>query len=169
MKQTRRWPGKGFTLLLALWLLWPAILTPAQAAQEKGDSPKAKPQEVTAVCRALDWLHTRQLPDGGFGQQSSAAAGKSSTSTYRSSAGVTADVVYVLALLGEDPTGPRWTVNGHSAIDALARLAPGYVNTDAGQAGKVASAVALAGRNPRAFAGIDLIKIIQDSYDPTAL
>jgi hypothetical protein len=40
------------------------------------------------------------------------------------------------------------------------------VNTDAGQAGKVASAVALVGRNPRAFAGIDLVKIIQDSYDP---
>jgi len=49
---------------------------------------------------------------------------------------------------------------------AMAKLAPGYVNMDAGQAGKVASAVALAGRNPRAFAGVDLIKIIQDSYNP---
>lgn len=159
MKKSKRWPGLVFALLLALGLLWSAALTPGQAAGWEGNSQKATPQEVTAVCRALDWLHTQQLPDGGFGQRLSGGA-------YRSSAGTTADVVYVLALLGEDPASARWTVGGRSALDALAKLAPGYVNTDAGQAGKVASAVALAGRNPRAFAGMDLIKIIQDSYDP---
>jgi hypothetical protein len=167
MKKSRRWSGRALALLLALGLLWSAILTPGQAAVREGDSPKATPQELTAICRAIDWLHTQQLPDGGFGQRSPASSpGKLSNSGYRSSAGVTADVVYVLALLGEDPAGPSWTVSGRSAVDALAKLAPGYVNVDAGQAGKVASAVALAGRNPRAFAGIDLIKIIQDSYDP---
>jgi hypothetical protein len=144
---------------LALWLIWPGSLAQGQTASPAKGNPKASPQEIAAVCRAIDWLHTQQLPDGGFGQRLSGGG-------YRSSAGATADVVYVLALLGEDPAGPRWTVNGRSALDALARLAPGYVNTDAGQAGKVASAVALAGRDPRAFAGIDLVKIIQDSYDP---
>ena len=49
---------------------------------------------------------------------------------------------------------------------ALAALAPGYVYADAGQAGKVARAVALAGGNPRSFGGLDLIAIIQKSYDP---
>jgi hypothetical protein len=167
MKKSKRRPGRALAVLLALGLLWSATLTSGQAAGQEGNSRKATSQEITAVCRALDWLHTQQLPDGGFGQRTPASSsGKPSTGGYRSSAGVTADVVYVLALLGEDPAGPNWTVNGRSAMDALARLAPGYVNTDAGQAGKVASAVALAGGNPRTFAGIDLIKIIQGSYDP---
>jgi hypothetical protein len=144
---------------LALWLLWPGSLAHSQATGPIKGVPKASRQEIAAVCRAIDWLHTQQLPDGGFGQRLPGG-------TYRSSAGATADVVYVLALLGEDPAGPRWTVGDRSALDALAKLAPTYVNTDAGQAGKVASAVALAGRNPRSFAGVDLIKIIQSSYNP---
>ena len=166
MKTSTRWFGRGLALWLALWLSWSGSLIQGQAAGQVKDGPGASPQEIAAVCRAMDWLHTQQLPDGGFGQRSSApSAGKLSDGGYRSSAGATADVVYVLALLGENPAGPRWAINGRSALDALAKLAPGYVNTDAGQAGKVASAVALAGRNPRAFAGVDLIKIIQDSYD----
>jgi hypothetical protein len=144
---------------MVLWLLGSTILMPGQAAGQEKDGPGVHPREAIAVCRALDWLHTQQLPDGGFGQRMSSGG-------YRSSAGTTADVVYVLALLGEDAAGPSWTVGGRSALDALAKLAPTYLNTDAGQAGKLASAVALAGRNPRSFAGIDLIKIIQDSYDP---
>jgi hypothetical protein len=152
-----RWPA--LALALTLWLMCSGNLTPSQAASPAQDIAKASRQEIAAVCRAIDWLHTQQLPDGGFGQRLPGGA-------YRSTAGATADVVYVLALLGEDPAGPRWTVSGHSAMDALAKAAPGYVNTDAGQAGKVASAVALAGRDPRSFAGIDLLKIIQSSYDP---
>jgi hypothetical protein len=102
------------------------------------------------VQRAIAWLHTQQRPDGSFG-----------------GASVTADVVYVLALAGENPTGPAWTPpGGQSALDALAVLAPGYVFNDAGQAGKVARAVALAGGNPRAFGGLDLIDIIEKAYDP---
>jgi len=167
MKISARWYGQGLALVLALWLLWYGSLIRGQAAEQGKDGPGASPQEIAAVCRAIDWLHTQQLPDGGFGQRSPApSAGKPSDRGYRSSAGTTSDVVYVLVLLGENPAGPLWTINGRSALDALAKLAPGYVNTDAGQAGKVASAVALVGRNPRAFAGIDLVKIIQDSYDP---
>ena len=102
------------------------------------------------VQRAIAWLHTQQLADGSFG-----------------GASITADVVYVLALAGENPAGPAWTQpGGQSALSALAVLAPGYVFNDAGQAGKVARAVALAGGNPRAFGGLDLIDIIQKAYDP---
>jgi hypothetical protein len=146
--------------ILAIWLLWPGSLARGQVAGPVRGIPKASSQEIAAVCRAIDWLHAQQLPDGGFGQHLAGGA-------YRSTPGATADVVYVLALLGEQPAGPRWSVDGHSSLDALAKLVPGYVNTDAGQAGKVASAVALSGLNPRSFAGIDLVKIIQDSYDPT--
>jgi hypothetical protein len=103
---------------------------------------------------AIAWLHTQQRPDGGFGQPAASAS-------------ATADVVYVLALIGEDPDGPAWTpARGQSALRALAALASGYVQADAGQAGKVARAVALAGGNPRDFGGLDLIALIQRAYDP---
>jgi hypothetical protein len=130
-----------------------------RGAGSVGDRPEQErifraDSESQARQRAVAWLHTQQLPDGSFGH-----AG-------RSSASVTADAIYVLALLGEDPTGPAWTINGHSALAALAALAPSYVGADAGQAGKVARAVALADGNPRAFAGLNLVAIIQAAYNP---
>lgn len=103
-----------------------------------------------AVQRAVAWLHTQQLPDGSFGN-----------------AAITADVVYVLALAGENPAGQAWTMGGQSALDALAKLAPSYVRADAGFAGKVLRAVALAGGNPRAFGGLNLVAIIQAAYAPS--
>jgi hypothetical protein len=107
------------------------------------------------VQRAIAWLHTQQLADGSFGN-----------ATW-GSASVTADVVYVLALAGEDPGGPAWTKGGRSALDALAALTPDYIASgDAGQAGKVARAVAAAGRNPRNFGGTDVIGVIQQAYKP---
>jgi len=110
-------------------------------------------QEV--IDRAVAWLKTQQLPDGGFGYKG------------KSSAAMTADVVYALALAGEQPDGRAWTTAaGRSALDALAELAPAYVGTDAGQAGKIARAVSLAGGDPRAFGGLDLIAIIEAAYDP---
>jgi hypothetical protein len=73
----------------------------------------------------------------------------------------------VLALIGENPAGPDWTPpGGHSALAALALLAPTYVFGDAGRAGKVARAVGLAGGDPRAFGGLDLVGIIQQAYNP---
>ncbi len=111
------------------------------------------------LARAVAWLHTQQLPDGSFGLREPGGAGVGSASA-------TADAVTVLALLGEDPDGPAWTAGGRSALDALAALAPSYVAGDAGQAGKVARAVALAGGDPRAFNGLDLVETIKAAYDP---
>lgn len=131
------------SLVLALCLSLPGSLPTAHA-----EDP---------VARAVAWLHTQQLADGSFG------------STTWGSASVTADVVYVLALAGEDPGGPAWTVNGHSALDALAALTPAYIASgDAGQAGKVARAVTAAGRNPRDFAGRDIIQVIEQAHDPAS-
>jgi hypothetical protein len=130
-------------LAILLFLLLPAHS--AAAAPAAADD---------AVAAAVAWLHTQQRPDGGFGQPAASAS-------------ATADVIYVLALIGENPDGLAWTpAGGQSALRALAALAPGYVQADAGQAGKVARAVALAGGDPRSFGGLDLIAIIQRAYDP---
>jgi len=127
--------------ILVLTLVLSTLLT-ATAPAARADDP---------VQRAIVWLHTQQLGDGSFG-----------------GASVTADVVYVLALAGEDPGGLAWTKGGKSALDALAVLTPDYITTgDAGQTGKVARAVAVAGRNPRNFAGANLIGVIQQAYNPT--
>ncbi len=167
MKAIRR---SVFLLLTLVWLLSGRPV--AVRAVLPVDGPLsgtggAQPEEVSAACRALAWLHTQQLPDGGFGLRSPAlSAGSLAVGGFHSSAGATADVVYALALLGEDPAGAGWTVNGHSALDALARLAPDYARADAGQAGKVARAVAAAGGDPRRFAGMDLVTMIEAAYDP---
>ena len=112
--------------ILVLILVLSTLLT-ATAPAARADDP---------VQRAIAWLHTQQLADGSFGN-----------ATW-GSASVTADVVYALALAGEDPGGPAWTKGRKSALDALAALTPDYIASgDAGQAGKVARAVAAAGRN----------------------
>lgn len=110
----------------------------------------------TAVDKAIQWLHTQQLADGGFGGPGSA----------KSNAAVTSDVVYALALAGENVDGPEWSKGGVSALDALAKLAPGYAGSDAGQAGKIARAAAAAGADPRSFGGVDVLAVIEQAYDP---
>lgn len=129
-----------------LLILFGRAVLPAAAADPVQD----------AITRALGWLHTQQHTDGSFG-----------------GASVTADAVYTLALLGEDPDGPAWTVNGNSALDGLATKSrsedpsvPAYPARGAGEAGKVLRAVALAGGNPRSFAGHDLIALVETAYDP---
>jgi hypothetical protein len=113
--------------------------------------PAAGQASGDPVAAAVAWLHTQQQADGGFGGPST-----------------TADTVYVIGLLGQDPDGPAWTVNGISSLDAMAAKAPAWLaRNDAGQAGKVARAVALAGGDPRAFAGMDLVAIIEKAYDPS--
>lgn len=136
-------------LLLYLFLALQLAIT--------GTLPVARNADPAA--QAIAWLRTQQLPDGSFGMRMPGGR-------YAPSASVTADAVYVLALHGENPTGPAWTQNGVSLLDALARLAPEYAAMDAGQAGKVARAVAATGRDPRSFGGVDLIRRIEAAYDP---
>ena len=75
--------------ILILILVLSTLLT-ATAPAARADDP---------VQRAIAWLHTQQLADGSFGGDS-----------------VTADVVYVLALAGENPGGPAWTPGSKSAL-----------------------------------------------------
>ncbi len=135
-------------------VLWAVMAGPVSAGV-------AVPSTNDSIGRAVAWLHTQQLPDGSFGV-------RLADGTYLPSASVTADVVYALARVGEDPAGPAWTRGGKSALAALAVLTPEYTASgDAGQTGKVARAVAAAGGDPRAFGGVDLVAIIQKAYDPT--
>jgi hypothetical protein len=140
--------GMRVLLAMAIWLVCASVV-PGRAAGAEEDARKA----------AIAWLHSQQLADGGFGEM---PANKDA----RSNASATSDAVYTLARLGENPAGKEWTVNGHSAMDALAVTAPSYARLDAGQAGKIARAVAMAGGNPRSFAGMDLITMIEKAYDP---
>ncbi|HEX9118678.1 MAG TPA: hypothetical protein VGA61_21610 [Anaerolineae bacterium] len=152
--------------LLSLWLGWlPREGIDANLSQTLPAAPAAAPgnvavagPEAVARQRALAWLHAQQLPDGSFGQ-------RLSDGTFSGDPASTADVVYVLALAGADPAGPAWTVKEHSALQALAGLTPGYAEADAGQAGKIARAVAASGHDVRSFAGLDLVKIIEGFYN----
>ncbi len=100
--------------------------------------------------RAAAWLHAQQQPDGSLGY-----------------VGVTAAVAYDIALAGEDPAGPTWSMNGHSLLAALETATPAYVDSgDAGQIGRVLLAVAAAGADPRHFAGRDLVALLQATYQP---
>jgi hypothetical protein len=134
------------SVVLLVALLVAAVCLPVASA--------ADPEE-TAVQKAIAWLQTQQLAEGGFGGPSKQPV-----------PAITSDVVYALALAGEDVDGPLWTKGGVSALDALAKMAPGYIGGDAGQAGKVARAAAEAGENPRSFGGMDVIAVIEQAYDP---
>ena len=104
-----------------------------------------------AVRRGLDWLRTQQRADGSFGGGT-----------------VTADAVRAIALAGENPDGPAWTVGGTSALAALARQVstlPALTN-DAGVVGKLLRAVAAAGADPHDFGGVDLVARLGELYDP---
>lgn len=102
--------------------------------------------------RAVEWLHTQQAADGGFGAANS-----------------TASAVYAIASAGQDPDSPAWTRNGISALRALELALPSYVQGSGNrvaEAGKAAMAAVAAGRSARSFGGFDLVRIIQGYYNP---
>jgi len=110
------------------------------------------PGRGLSALKALEWLHTRQLSDGSFGN-----------------GGITADAVYAIALCGEGPDGPDWTKSGGSALDALESLTPAYIPSGppggpAGELGKVIRAVQAADAHPYDFAGLDLVDQLIDTY-----
>lgn len=110
------------------------------------------PGRFLAALRALDWLHTQQRDDGGFGN-----------------GGMTADAVYAIALCGQDPDGAAWTKSGGSALDALESETPGYIagapdGGPAGELAKVIRAVQAAVGNPNSFAGMDLVEDLKATY-----
>ncbi|MCC7353043.1 MAG: hypothetical protein IT330_04735 [Anaerolineae bacterium] len=140
--------------LAILITLTSVFLSPAEVQACSPPSRDSSAARRAAVPRALSWLHSQQEEDGRVGRSRTVQ-----------DAPATADVVLAIALAGENPNSPAWSRGGRSALAALAELAPGYVGSDAGKAGKVVRAIVAAGANPRAFGGTDYIAIIQKAYD----
>src|SRR5205814_10663480 len=98
------------------------------------------------VSKAVAWTQSQQKADGsfpGFG------------------VGSTADAVLAL-VAGNRPAGIP------AAVNYLASQAPAYAKTP-GAAAKLILALDATGQGSKAtsFGGVNLVKIIQDSYDPT--
>ncbi len=143
---------RGSVLVVLIVLLGSVLGAPGQGVAAPRALPAYTFQDVLGMRArdALEWLHSQQQADGTFG-----------------GAVTTADAVAVIALVGEDPASPRWTT-GKSALAALADQTADLVDSqDAGHIAKGVRAVAVAGRNPRAFAGYDLIAELNKVYDPT--
>jgi len=143
--------GLGFLLALALIGVLNLGLAPAEAAIV-AQSPAAQTGELDleaskAISRAVIWLGGQQMANGGFGD-----------------AGVTADVVLGLAAAGLEP---RLMVSGdgRTPLDFLASEALTYTAQGPGEAAKLALAVEAANADPAHFAGLNLIEMLQSSYD----
>ena len=127
---------------------------PATAAGVRGllGKPAVPRHARLAAVRAVEWLHTQQAADGGFGAANS-----------------TASAVYVIARAGQDPDSAAWSRGGTSALRALELALPSYVQgagNRVAEAGKAAMAAVEAGRSARSFGGFDLVHIIRGYYNP---
>jgi hypothetical protein len=108
----------------------------------------AEPQRDAAE-RALTWLIGQQADDGSFGGD----------------AGATADAVMAIVAMGMDPNGVL--KNGNSAVAYLGTQAATYAGKSVAGAGKLTLAAISAGKDPTSFGGINLIDVLQKSYDST--
>lgn len=126
--------------LVALVLVVCAVV-PAAVAQAAG------PYRDAAL-GALAWVAAQQQPDGsfpGFGP------------------GATADAVYAVCAVDGDPNG--FLQNGNSPISYLGQHAS-ELAAAAGTAAKTILAAVCAGKDPRAFGGVDLVAALEKTYDP---
>lgn len=101
---------------------------------------------------ALDWLRTQQQADGGF----------SNGFSPESDIGATADAVIAILATGE--SADDWSPQGQSPLDFLE--ARGKEAGSPGLAAKITLAATAAGRDPRAFGGVDLVEVILSGLDP---
>ena len=131
------------SLLLAI-LLFTQLIAPLAFAS----SPtRSLPARQIAVQAALGWLR-----ESGLNKEFGIAS---------------CDVTRVVALVGEDPDGPAWTLNDISLLDNCETIVPTYLaSRDTGRMAKVLRAVIAAGADPYDFGGLDLIAEIEANYDP---
>ncbi len=98
---------------------------------------------------ALEWLKSQQNPDGGFGEPSAV--------------GSTIEAMLAITAAGADIT--QWTADGNTPVDFLRA----HVNEveGAGATAKLILALVPAGEDPMNFGGVDLVKMLEESYDDT--
>lgn len=121
------------------------------------------PEEQALQTAAAEWLVANyQNSDGGYTDFSSGA------DAAPSGVGGTVDALLGLASAGADTAAPVAYLEGNP------QLLEEYAAMDGGQAGKLLMALQAAGQDPRDFAGIDLVTILQGlatdegAYAPTA-
>lgn len=127
--------------LVLLFALLAAIVTPAV-------SLFAQSNDTTAASAAIAWIRANQQADGGF-----PGFGP----------GDSADVTLAFAAAGIDPIGI--VTNGNSPIAYLGTKAAGYATKSVGATAKLILAVVAAGKDPRAFGGLDLAAQLGATYD----
>ncbi len=133
----KHWQGLLRMLGACMALFVALAVLPTHAAEPQTD----------AATKALAWLVGRQADDGSIG----------------SDAGATADAISAMVAMGVDPNGVL--KNGNSPVSYLGTQAAAYAAKSVGGAGKLTLAVIAAGRDPFNFGGVDLINLIQKSYD----
>lgn len=104
--------------------------------------------------KAVAWLLSKQLPDGGFGSGFSKG----------SDLGATADVVMAIAASSKDAATVKSNA-GRSPIDFFAQQLKLRKALSAGQYAKLALALKSAGFDARNFNGIDVTKPILSAYN----
>ena len=123
------------------------LLFPARAIARPLPPASSRPQRQAAVAKAITWLH------GQF--QSGDIHGLS-----------TCEVARVVALTGGDPDGSDWAREASTLLAQCEDAFRDLQRTDVGEAAKAARAAIAAGRDPRHFAGTDLIAFIESQYNP---
>jgi hypothetical protein len=103
-----------------------------------------------AALGTLGWIATQQQADGSF-----AGFG----------AGNTADAVFAICAVGGDPNG--FLVEGNSPVSYLAANVDTLTSTTGGTAKTILAAVC-ANKDPRSFAGLDLVAEIEGTVDSTS-
>jgi hypothetical protein len=135
--------------LLLVALVGAGLLPGAVAARQAtpAASPAALPADPLAASTA--WLLAQQDASGGFPGYSGEL-----------DAGVTTDAVMALAAAAD--SNPDAATAIERAVAYLAANGAAYARTGAGQAAKLALAAVAGGRDPRSFAGVDLLAEMQN-------
>ena len=106
------------------------------------------------VAGGLGWLRSQQQADGGF----------SSGFTEGSDLGTTCDIILAIASGGQD-VGAWESDGGNTPLTYLEAQVAGGGMDQLGLTAKVALALLVAGRDPAAFGGRDLIAELEAAYD----
>ena len=142
MHQAPRRPTLPAALVAALLCI--LLLVPAAIAQESTPSALTGSAAISPIAAASAWLRAQQDPSGGF-------AGLSA----ETDPGTTADAA--IALYAAQASDPEAAAALAAAITYLEAEGAAYAATGPGQAAKLAQAAIAGGRDPRAFAGMDLV------------
>lgn len=112
------------------------------------------PEQQAAQTAAADWLvANHQNSDGGYTDFSTGA------NAAPSGVGGTVDAILALVSAGADTAAPS------AYLESNPQAVEEYATMDGGQAGKLVMALQAAGQDPRNFAGLDTVSILQGLQD----